>query len=1135
LDQFAHRNGKWRNVENSSPQKNGDDIAVFSIRDIKEGEILYLSVSDCSEGCEEVSHTYITHEVFKDKGIVEQYPQRWALGSREQLLVEIDADDETGDKSLTWLFNRRPGFDDLIWLQSQANRLERMEDEIMSNATALESAHERTAIVNYFNAYKDALHLAFVYRDDGFKSSAEYDPLVEPKGPAVEGHNALVCDRDPTPGGFQETYSAQSQYQSIDFKYNTKIDNTCMFLSNWLQTCSVVRPHYHEAFVHVAGQYVDKVKRVVYLGGGDNMILHEILKFPDLELVVGMELDQQVCRSAYQYLGTLPYFDDPRVQWWFGDATKTLLALPESYFGSFDLVLVDLQTFVADALKVTEKLSIMDTAILLMKQDGGVIAKNEDFSVRTNTGFAKYTVDLEYHDLPRFCQQSITLGSNSIDFMTAEPKSHGVETLAVDLVGARTFDPFHAWFGYRQTVPNSCAVEHEVEPPKNCTEEDSGTSAGIFLVLEAEKVTLSLDSMSEVQSALSKTIKDLGLSEVAVSNSSDFDKKVMVFILNEGYITARVFPEAKYIGFDVHLWSTIDHVDKVKEGLVSGVGGDLEKFTSFRFVTSGMHGLDFCEKNMLTEVAVDAQKTICDKNTDPSSKGNLIKDSHDVILQQLVQHMSIASESTKEPIVIGIMCGEQLASCTSASAVKTLDSKTTKVVPLSSCKSLKDMSACEKQTFENLEAAVAESKKMDALILDEEMPFEMGQIIEKLFSDKVTHSKIMEKSHLVLSQVPAGEKWRQVLLDRFRSDFMLFDPAHRANLKFSAQGEGSVEWCLFSSGDKSFFNHLSSAISVIEARTELKPAVEEVENGLINEIADFKPTKVFKNRDYDKTRSLSQWSSQTAVGHQTYFQMTVTAPKTPVYKDEEVLVQMEPGPWDLVYGKAVVLVYNKDSEGKEYILKFLFKKGTTLCNRDEIRKFSDADKDPSSIFEMGDLVLYEYEPGFFQNGVVTRRDEVGTYAIYLLNTDGQKLYNVPRSSLLLQFESTGFVTEATKLTTTDVLGAFGYGINTAMLKEGEETSLIGIFEIGSGVVLTTFWNDGHAILKWDGQNRLEVNIFTYYQEEGGRTKFQEAFISQLDFLQTLARDEHPRGYGSIVNFENEIATDPYWVKQMKIQ
>ncbi|KAL3917954.1 MAG: hypothetical protein SGILL_004472, partial [Bacillariaceae sp.] len=254
---------------------------------------------------------------------------------------------------------------------------------------------------------------------------------------------------------------------------------------------------------------------------------------------------------------------------------------------------------------------------------------------------------------------------------------------------------------------------------------------------------------------------------------------------------------------------------------------------------------------------------------------------------------------------------------------------------------------------------------------------------------------------------------------------------------------------------------------------------------------------------------------------------------TPVEVDEEVLVQIEPGPWDLVYGSAVVLGRNDDRKGKEYLVEFDTDTGTKLVSRDEIRKFSDADKDPLTTFGTGDLVLFEYAEGFYQNGVVTRKQEDGAYAIYLLNTDGEKVYDVPRSRLLFQFESAGFVTEVSKLTTTDVLGAFGYGIKTAMLEEGEGTSLISTDEIGTGVVLTTFWRGGHAILKWDGKSRVEVNIFTKFQQAGGRTAFETAFVSQLDFMQTLARDEHPRGYGSIVNFENEIAEDPYWVLQMK--
>jgi len=109
--------------------------------------------------------------------------------------------------------------------------------------------------------------------------------------------------------------------------------------------------------MHFAARYVDKVKRVLFVGGGDSMLLHEALKYPSLELVVGLELDQAIVRSSFKHVGTQPHFDDNRVEWWFGDASKSLLMIPKEYYSSFDLVLVDLSETV-EALSVTESLDI---------------------------------------------------------------------------------------------------------------------------------------------------------------------------------------------------------------------------------------------------------------------------------------------------------------------------------------------------------------------------------------------------------------------------------------------------------------------------------------------------------------------------------------------------------------------------------------------------------------------------------------------------------------------------------------------------------------------------------------------------------------------------------------------------------
>jgi len=63
------------------------------------------------------------------------------------------------------------------------------------------------------------------------------------------------------------------------------------------------------------------------------------------------------------------------VEWWFGDASKSILLLPKDYFGSFDLVLVDLSETVS-SFKVTDSLDVLEALTLLTKDDG-IFVKNE--------------------------------------------------------------------------------------------------------------------------------------------------------------------------------------------------------------------------------------------------------------------------------------------------------------------------------------------------------------------------------------------------------------------------------------------------------------------------------------------------------------------------------------------------------------------------------------------------------------------------------------------------------------------------------------------------------------------------------------------------------------------------------------
>ena len=188
------------------------------------------------------------------------------------------------------------------------------------------------------------------------------------------------------------------------------------------------------------------------------MLLHETLKYPSLEKVVGLELDQTVTRISFGYLGTQPHFDDPRVEWWFGgasffyhftlgncyhspifiytaifitflkniDAAKSLLMLPKDYFGTFDLVLLDMSETVM-SMTVTEGLDIF-AALALLLQPKGIIVKNEMY-FRVLAELFPYAAQLVLPKIPVICSQAMAMASYENELLPNTPIWHPIEAL----------------------------------------------------------------------------------------------------------------------------------------------------------------------------------------------------------------------------------------------------------------------------------------------------------------------------------------------------------------------------------------------------------------------------------------------------------------------------------------------------------------------------------------------------------------------------------------------------------------------------------------------------------------------------------------------------------------------------------
>lgn len=418
-DMMSHRNGKWLNTASNDGGVHTDSgILVHAKRDIEQGEEIYTSYNMC-EDCGGRVVSYGTSEILRDYGFVEQMPQSWIfpqldLGFRIDLKDKDEGEGEDGEDRYVlteWIEDDEPdeeGYEELQNLLKDVEHNKRMVDSSQRSKYPTILDHEWNTMREYMDAMDLALHVAIDWYEqvgsDG--GGSRIDACVEEGTCPVsldryrdleegyettnkEWYSSLTCDIEKQfkvfdDGTFDLIDDFKSQYQQINFlqKLNVKVEDgdqgdTCMDLDDTIQICASYRPHYHEYAVHQTTRFLppNSVKRVLFVGGGDSMLLHEVLKYPSLELVVGLELDQKVTRGCFKHFGTQPHFDDERVEWWFGDASKSLLMLPKDYFGSFDLVLVDLSETVM-SFKVTDKLDVLEALTLLVKPDG-IFVKNE--------------------------------------------------------------------------------------------------------------------------------------------------------------------------------------------------------------------------------------------------------------------------------------------------------------------------------------------------------------------------------------------------------------------------------------------------------------------------------------------------------------------------------------------------------------------------------------------------------------------------------------------------------------------------------------------------------------------------------------------------------------------------------------
>jgi spermidine synthase len=848
-------------------------------------------------------------EILRDYGFVENFPQRWHY-MEEEFHFDLD-EDENGHLTLKWDKRRRPNPNDgklmeqtRAWFRWEIRRLRRLRNIEWNFAFEAENhgipRDEWNTIWKFVDANIVAMTLALeslgpspppekavvstkgdVRRDMDDDDHDEEVVLVfnpncsdgddcdfPPYGAYGSHYDALDWEFDdldyqkPTCDNrqimkfkdYDDLEFTKTTYQRLTFVQKESTDDICMDLDDIVQICASYRPQYHEYVTHAAARFVKTIKRVIFIGGGDSMLLHEALRYPELELVVGLELDQTVTRKCFKHFKSSPHFDDERVEWWFGDATKSLLLLPEEYWGSFDLVLVDLSETVM-SFSVTKELDVFD-ALALLLSPVGVMVKNEMYMEKFSRVF-DYSMDL-YYETPVICSQVLAFGSNNVDFFHAPTYDHGIETF---LYG-NMHDPhtrYDLMHDYRKNIaPASiCNLEIPEEPA------EQRTAAGICEIVNAENVSIELDN--NIATILSDVANRNGFKIISDPVS---DSRIVMLVMKEGYIAARLWPSKNYLGLDINLWGSTYKIDTVRADILKAVGSS--DVSSYRVVVGGMYGSSTWKEDQKILGPKLKQLRNCEK--DVVTEGYLDTTlASDMSVEESVE-LTLANEITAV-----VVCGEGVKEC-SNSKVLIEHHNVDEVIILHECPGLKDAKledkfACETKVSAEWKKALKKVRKTNLLVMDPTASYEMHQIVSSMLSTRMVRDRLLQEHSIVVtwSTDRDTETWRREFLDRFRKA-VHYDPMARAEIVFQAGGKTSELG--IASTDNEAANY---AFEKLEKRLRLRlPGttieLRKIHGGLFNFKTNYNP-KAFTLSDYDDGTGKAHFAGQEPLGRQNIFQL----------------------------------------------------------------------------------------------------------------------------------------------------------------------------------------------------------------------------------------------------------------------
>lgn len=171
-----------------------------------------------------------------------------------------------------------------------------------------------------------------------------------------------------------------------------KQDDIRLFLNRVIQFSSEDEHRYHESLVHTPLVLSDNPKRILILGGGENLASREVLKHPGVETIDIVDLDSMIFHLAKTHQDLVHINQsaatDPRVNLNVGDAFNFLKENNEAY----DVIISDLPDPNSEAtakLYTTQFFQLAKRSLtadgIFITQSGEIYMANSAFSCIVNT------------------------------------------------------------------------------------------------------------------------------------------------------------------------------------------------------------------------------------------------------------------------------------------------------------------------------------------------------------------------------------------------------------------------------------------------------------------------------------------------------------------------------------------------------------------------------------------------------------------------------------------------------------------------------------------------------------------------------------------------------------------------------